>query len=148
MIWSNTNWIVAFMQHFLIRRKPYAKCYFIGNAMSLRLAASDACLSVSSRSFRPAPFPTLASFNNMRQEAMNGRFIQLRALHGFVLARLTTVLRSVALARSYFVCGAAVLAGACYSFASQGVNLLRLGLALVRPVRMRQHSFGPTCILA
>lgn len=31
---------------------------------------------------------------------------------------------------------------------SQGVNLLRQGLALVRPVRLYPQSFGPFCILA
>lgn len=36
----------------------------------------------------------------------------------------------------------------CYSFVSQGVNLLRLGLALVRPVRLLQQSCGSLCILA
>lgn len=35
-----------------------------------------------------------------------------------------------------------------YDLFSQGVNLLRLGLALVRPVRELQLSFGPPCILA
>jgi hypothetical protein len=31
----------------------------------------------------------------------------------------------------------------CYDFVSQGVNLLRLGLALVRLVRLRQQACGP-----
>ena len=45
----------------------------------------------------------------------------------------------------FFALRAALLG---YDFSSQGVNLLRLGLALVRPVRVYQHSFGSLCILA